>query len=484
MTNTMKTIKEYWFAVMLLSGLSFFPSCEKDTEDSNLGPEISVSADIIGMTGQTVNLSATASDPDGDALEYTWTIIESPAGSAPTLTNTSNNNATFTTPTAGFYRVEVVVDDGRGGEASDIVSLSIGGVLPTNMTANTVLPDLFPGDIPDYYATSSVTVRDGLTLEPGVVLECGSDVLLWVNGSSAYLKAEGTSDNRIVIRGVEKNKGHWRGISITSSNVNNNLDYVDIMHAGSSDNGARRAAIRLQSNVGARLGIQNTHISETDGHALFVDGSNGILTSYANNNFSDNEFAPVRLSAELVFALDKQSVYTNNMIQAIEVAAPGNTSSVFESSGTIKALSLPYHFLSSAIFDAAVTFEPGTVCLFNADLRLIVGTTGAIIADGTAASPIVISGLSQTPGSWRGIEISSPSGQNMINHAIISYGGSASGRGANIYMFGSQSARLTITNSTISHSQTYGIRASAGSTFLTESDNTFISNASGDIYQN
>lgn len=455
-------------------------ACKKD---DNLAPEIVVSEDIIGMTGQTINLSATASDPDGDALEFTWQIIESPPGSAPVLSNSSNANATFATPVAGSYRVEVVVEDGKGGQASGVIGLSIGGVLPAIMSAPTVLPDLFSDtSIPDYYAPSNVSVREGLTLNPGVVIEFGSDVLFSVSGNPAFLKAEGTPANKVILRGMNPTKGSWRGIGIASANISNSLNHVEILHAGSSDNGARRAAIRVQSNASSRLSIQNTSISETAGHALFIDGSDGVLSMFSGNDFSNNDLAPIRIAGEQLFMLDKQSVYSSNGVQAIEVAAPGNTTSRIMSNGTIMALGVPYHFQSTLEIVGTVSFEPGVICLFNSNLRLNVHDTGAIIADGTASQPIIFSGLAEVQGAWRGIEIASPSSQNLLNYTTVSYGGSTSGRGANIYMFGSSGgSRLVLTNSTISYSQTYGIRTAAGNAVLTESDNIFIANASGDI---
>lgn len=481
----MKNYHNHQFVILVFILAVFFTSCKKNEEDNNLGPEISVNDDIIGMTGQTISLSVIASDPDGDALEYTWQIIESPTGSVPVLSNSSNSNATFTTPTAGLYRIEVVVEDGKGGQASGVIRLSIGGVLPTNITSVMVLPDLFADpNIPDYYVNSTTQVREGLTLAAGVVVECASDAYLNVIGNPGFLKAEGTAANKVIFRGVAKVKGSWRGIGISSTNINNSLNHVEIMHAGSSNNGDRRAALRLQGNTFSRLVIQNTTISETAGHGLYLDGRDAVLTLFANNIFSNNDLAPVRLGAEQLYSLDRQSVYTGNGIQAVEVASAGNTTGRINNSGIVPKLNVPYHFLSSLELMDAVTFEPGVTCLFNSGLIINVNAVGAIIANGTASEPITFSGLSQVSGAWNGIQIASPSSQNLLNYANVSYGGSTAGRGANIYMFGSSGgSQLTVTNSTISYSQTYGIRRASGNAQLTESNNTFISNALGDVRQ-
>ena len=51
-------------------------------------------------------------------------------------------------------------------------------------------------------------------------------------------------------------------------------------------------------------------------------------------------------------------------------------------------------------------------------------------------------------------------------------------------MFGSSpGSQLTLTNSSVTNSQTYGVRASSCNAIITESNNTFSSNASGNIRQ-
>ncbi|MBK7650366.1 MAG: right-handed parallel beta-helix repeat-containing protein [Flammeovirgaceae bacterium] len=210
-----------------------------------------------------------------------------------------------------------------------------------------------------------------------------------------------------------------------------------------------------------------------------------MISDFANNTFSDNDLAPLRIGAENLYRLDKNSVFTGNGTQAIEVASAGSTNAVFNSTGTVPALALPYHFYSSAELRTTVTFEAGVTCLFDAAKRLWVTGDGAIIANGTSTNRIKFSGLTSTAGFWFGIEMASPSTSNLINQAEISYGGSNAGRGANIYMPGaSPGTSLTVTNCTIKDSQTYGILTAAGTANLTQNSNTFSNNASGNIQQN
>jgi len=478
----MKNLTKTTLAACFMAVLLLWNGCKKDKDepesDNNNPPVLNVGADVTGMTDATSNLSVTASDPDGDALQITWNIIQSPVGSAAVITSTGMFTATFITSIPGLYKVEVVASDGQGKNASGIVTLYIGGVLPTNISSNITYSDLFDNeDYPEYYAMASAQITAGITLEPGVVIELASDVRLWFTGNNAYLNAEGTSTKNIIFRGVDKVKGSWNHIAITSNNVNNKLNYVKIQHAGSSKVSNQKTAMYLQSNTSAQISIRNTTITQSGGYAFYIDGDGGSIAEFSNNNFSGNQAAPIRLGGTHLFELDKNSVYLNNGIQAIEVA-----SARFETQGTIPALSVPYHFYSGPEIRAKITFEPGVTCLFDQNLRIWVTESGTLIANGTETQKIKFSGINQAPGSWKGIEMASPSSENMINYGIVEYGGSNTGRSANIYLSGSTpGSQLTITNSQISDSQTWGIWAASGSAILNESNNTFSNNALGNI---
>lgn len=480
----MKNLTKTMLAASFMVALLFWNGCKKDKDepvsDNNNPPVLNVGADVVGMTDVNSTLTVAASDPDGDALQITWNITQSPVGSDAIITSTSLYAASFITSVPGLYKVEVVADDGKGKNASGIVTLYIGGVLPTNISSNITYPNLFDNeDYPEYYAMSSAQITAGITLEPGVVIELASDVRLWFTGNSAYLNAEGTSTKNIIFRGVDKVPGSWNHIAITSNNVNNKLNYVNIHHAGSSKVSNQKTALFLQSNISAQISIRNTTITQSGGYAFYVDGDGGSITTFSDNNFSDNAAAPMRVGAPHLFSLDKNSVFTNNGIQAIEVSGG---SYGFTEDGTVPSLSVPYHFYSNLGISAKITFEPGVACYFDQGKKVWVDESGTLIADGTETKKITFSGIEPSPGSWIGIEIHSPSSGNKINYGIVEYGGSTAGRGANIYLFGSSpGSQLTITNSQISDSQTWGIWATSGAVSLTENYNTFSNNASGNI---
>jgi outer membrane protein OmpA-like peptidoglycan-associated protein len=70
--------------------------------------------------GRTSTVTADAQDPDGDMLRYRWSV---PAG---TLANAADRQTVFTAPNReGPVPATVTVDDGRGGTASDTVTIQV-----------------------------------------------------------------------------------------------------------------------------------------------------------------------------------------------------------------------------------------------------------------------------------------------------------------------------------------------------------------------
>ena len=479
----MKNFTKLLFSATLVASLLFFNSCEKDdAEPDGQKPTITVGADIIGMTGVTYPVNVTVSDPDGNDITLTWKVITSPVGSTAIIKEIGKTSSSFTTDIAGLYKIEITASNGKGKSDTGILTLYIGGKLPNRIDDKTTYPDLFENeDYPDYYALNNIQITAGITLEPGVVIENSADAGLWFSGNNAFLDARGTAAKNIIFRGMDKVKGSWKAIHIASNNVNNKLDYVQILHAGSSAISNKKTALILQSNMNTQASITNTHISQSGGYALYIDGNSGNITAFANNNFSDNAAAPIRFGAENMYVLDKNSVYKNNGIQAIEIAASGNTPAEFNNSGTVRYGGLKYHIYSPLILKTEVTFESGVTCLFDKGTRMSVTTQGAIIAN-AVSDPISFQGMVEAPGAWFGIEIGSPSPLNSMDGVNIRHGGDIGGRKANIYLLGSTpGSQLTITNSTISDSETWGIYRTSGAVNLTESNNTFSNNASGDI---
>lgn len=78
----------------------------------NQPPVADAGADQTVLTGDTVTLNGSGSyDPDGDPLQYTWSIISKPFGSIATLTNPDTKTPSLVTDIAGQYVVRLTVSD-------------------------------------------------------------------------------------------------------------------------------------------------------------------------------------------------------------------------------------------------------------------------------------------------------------------------------------------------------------------------------------
>ncbi|MFU8843466.1 MAG: right-handed parallel beta-helix repeat-containing protein [Bacteroidales bacterium] len=115
------------------------------------------------------------------------------------------------------------------------------------------------------------------------------------------------------------------------------------------------------------------------------------------------------------------------------------------------------HIITGNIVVAAgaiLTIEPGCEIYFNGNFRFEV--RGALIADGTMNSPIIFTSNNAIPakGDWRYISFNNPDSGSVMNYCEISYGGSLGVRG--MVMFENASNGLIISNTTLSHSASYG----------------------------
>jgi len=93
--------------------------------ESNRPPQADAGADQTLSLGSTASLNGSgSSDPDGDALDYSWSFTSVPATSALTdadLATPSAATASFVPDAAGDYAVSLAVSDGRGGSDTDTV---------------------------------------------------------------------------------------------------------------------------------------------------------------------------------------------------------------------------------------------------------------------------------------------------------------------------------------------------------------------------
>jgi hypothetical protein len=344
-------------------------------------------------------------------------------------------------------------------------------------------------------------ITNELEILPGGVLQfvSGSGLRLGVQATDCGVKtgslnATGTSSDPIVFEGITSGTGAWLGIGFNSSSPNNRLIHCVISGGGSSKlyNAADFGAnVTLQCE--SRVTIQNTTITESGGHGIYLLDEDAILSEFESNTLSGNTLAPIWLHLPQVDDLDASTSFGDgNGSQFIQVRGE----SVLDADLTLKKLDVPYRVETDFVgretyVERNITIEAGTILEFETGAGLILGspgvdcipTTGSLNAEGTSDQPIIFRGASPGQGSWLGLGINSSSDQNRLIHCEISGGGAsqmynAGGQGS-IVMHCESS--LVLQNSTIKDSGGWGIDFVQGNNMLSQSDNTFSNNALGDI---
>jgi hypothetical protein len=94
------------------------------TISNNQPPVAKAGADQNIITGTLVKLDGTKStDPEEDALTYTWTLVSKPAGSTAVLSSSSASKPSIQPDRAGNYVVRLVVSDGINSSAPDELTI-------------------------------------------------------------------------------------------------------------------------------------------------------------------------------------------------------------------------------------------------------------------------------------------------------------------------------------------------------------------------
>ncbi|RIK42529.1 MAG: hypothetical protein DCC55_08470 [Chloroflexi bacterium] len=142
------------------------------------------------------------------------------------------------------------------------------------------------------------------------------------------------------------------------------------------------------------------------------------------------------------------------------VSQPANTiiSGDITTDTTWTGAGSPYEVTApvNVLAGVTLTVQPGVMVRFNNSAGLVV--RGRLLAVGTAAAPIVFTGVSATPGGWRGIQIigtaDAPLAGSLFDYVTVEYGGLAVSNGANLYL---EYAAATIGHSTFRHGGNHGV---------------------------
>lgn len=85
---------------------------DDEVVSENEAPIADAGPDTTAFVAEQIELDGSASyDPDGDPIEYDWTMLAKPSGSVSSLINDSRPNPSFYADREGVYTMEVAVSD-------------------------------------------------------------------------------------------------------------------------------------------------------------------------------------------------------------------------------------------------------------------------------------------------------------------------------------------------------------------------------------
>jgi len=158
---------------------------------------------------EATTITASASDPDGDAIGYAWSQVSGPASGSLSATG---NSASFSSATAGDYELALTVTDANGGSTSLTFPIHVtgdgncGGTSELSFVDNLNVDDIAADAVQSFFAGLSVSPSDFIYLSvtgPGAPVPaaiCMERADFYVNG---YLAIAGTGS------GSADSSGPW-----------------------------------------------------------------------------------------------------------------------------------------------------------------------------------------------------------------------------------------------------------------------------------
>ncbi|MCK0147108.1 hypothetical protein MWU78_15735 [Arenibacter sp. F26102] len=336
-------------------------------------------------------------------------------------------------------------------------------------TEETVWSDFYNGSglslDAKYIVKGKVEVISGLRILGGLELYMDKDSEINIT-KRGYLIALGSPQDPIKFLGNESvSGGYWKGISIMSNDMKNELDNVEIHNAGSEimDGLQYKTAVGLGGANEAKLKLFSSKIVGSGGNGIYLE--NGAeLVHIDQIRFHENQGPAITMAANQVKKLNNATgmEFIGNGHNGVEILG----STLFSPDGS-ETVWPSLHFGASYLVSGNLGIQsglkilPGAVFKFAEDKMLGVFPNGYLIAKGTDTNKIVFTGANASKGFWNGIRIQSDNIKNLLDQTEVLYAGKSEmpgvGKIASIGLDGDYLANLTIINSKIAHGHGYGI---------------------------
>ncbi|MFO7613545.1 MAG: hypothetical protein R6W71_02795 [Bacteroidales bacterium] len=270
----------------------------------------------------------------------------------------------------------------------------------------------------DYIVPCVAQVTANIVIKAGVVIEFEDDAGL--NVSTGSLRVEGTATSKVVFTGKIKVKGSWRGIYITSQSVNNILDHAVVSYAGGNSfnsNDDRGNVICYN----CKITVTNTEISNGKEHGFHALYSSTDILAFENNIIKNNDKYPIYSRIEYGYIFSGINELSGNGNDYIYLEGGRSV----EDHQTWYSSNVPFFIDGNLriVSGGSLTLFAGADVRFEYSSSVTIEDGAFLAANGEAGNRVILTGLAEQPGSWKGIINRSGDPRNVIDFAEIAYAG-------------------------------------------------------------
>jgi hypothetical protein len=270
----------------------------------------------------------------------------------------------------------------------------------------------------DFIVPCVARVLGNIVIKPSVVIEFEDDAGLKVD--DGYLKVEGTAAKKVVFTGVTKVKGSWRGIYVYSESVNNVIDHAVISYGGGNSFNSNNDRGNLICYT-CKISVTNSTIDNGKEHGFNSRYTSSQVLTFENNTVTDNDKYPIFSVTNAGHNFNASNDFTGNAMDFIFLKAGQG----LDGNRTWENSSVPYLVDGQLKVEnnESLTIEAGTSLLFEDEGSITVRNGGFLATEGTSTNMVLLSGIVEQPGSWRGILNESDDQRNVIDYTEIAYAG-------------------------------------------------------------
>jgi len=280
----------------------------------------------------------------------------------------------------------------------------------------------------DYIISCDPRIKANLLIDAGVVIAFEKNAgLQFIEDENYKIEMRGTSSNPIILTGTEKNKGHWRGLLMTSDNPSNIMSHVTVEYAGQIRPGGWNYKGAVIGSWGAVMELDSCTIQDCQEIGLHWVGYASTL-NISNSTFTRNDL-PILTNPNFINSIDETSTYSGNVNDYIRLEHTDVNKDI-----TFHNIDVPFFsngFKPSNSAKRRFTFKPGVTLIMDAGSEIRFNNAFSYqhetIMVGTADNRITIKGKEAVPGYWKGISIESNSPLNEIRFLDISDAGKTTG---------------------------------------------------------